>query len=63
MAQDKFIWLAGDTFTRSSGARASTHLEHGKTYDAAAFEPAVLAEWVRAGAAAWADKPKAKKEE
>jgi len=62
MAKDKFTWVAADTFTRSKGGKGGSHLEQGKTYDAAGFDPAVVAEWVRAGAAEWAAKVKTAKE-
>lgn len=62
MAKDKFTWLIADTFARSKGGKAGGHLEQGKAYDAANFDPAVVEEWVRAGAAEWAAKAKAAKE-
>lgn len=62
MAKDRFTWLAGDTYTRSRGASASAHLEQGKAYDVAGFDPAVVEEWVRAGAAEYAGGRKAKEQ-
>jgi hypothetical protein len=63
MAKDRFTWLVGDTFARSKGGKAGGHLEQGKTYDAANYDPAVVDEWVRAGAAKYADGKKPAKEE
>ena len=64
MAKDKmFTWLAGDTFARSRGGSGGAHLEQGRTYDVAAFDSAVVAEWVRVGAAKYTDGKKPAKEE
>jgi hypothetical protein len=54
MAKSKFVWLAGDTFTRSRDGRGGIKLERGGEYDAGAFNPEVVEEWVRAGAAEYA---------
>ena len=64
MAKDKmFTWLAGDTFARSRGGSGGAHLEQGRTYDVAGFDPAVVAEWVRVGAAKYTDGKKPVKED
>ena len=62
MAKDKFIWLAADTYTRSKGGRGGTYLERSKIYDAADYDPDVISEWVRAGAAGYAGEKKPAKE-
>lgn len=63
MAQEKFIWTAAETYARSKGGKGGAHLELGKTYDTADFDPGILAEWYRAGVAEPAEtKAKAKKE-
>ena len=54
MTEKQFIWLAAETFARSKGGKAGSHLEQGKTYETADFDPDVVAEWVRAGAAGYA---------
>jgi len=62
MAKDKFIWLAADTFTRSRAGSGGKYLEQNKVYDTAGFDPAIVEEWVRAGAAKYADGKKPAKE-
>lgn len=58
MAKEKFIWLE-----RSCVARSGRKLEHGQEYFVSDFNEAIVAEWVRTGAAAYADaKSKSKKE-
>ena len=54
MEKNKFTWLAADTFARSKGGKSGGHLEQGKAYDTANYDPDVVAEWVRAGAAKYA---------
>ena len=51
MAKNRFKWLAAESFTRSRDGKGGVRLEQGKQYDAAAFDPEVVAEWVKAGAA------------
>jgi phage terminase Nu1 subunit (DNA packaging protein) len=51
MEKNKFTWLAADTYARSKNGQGGSRIENGKQYDAAAFDPEVVAEWVRAGAA------------
>lgn len=62
MAKDKFMWLVGDTFTRSREGSGGKHLIQGETYDVAGFAPAIVEEWVRAGAAKYTDGKKPDKE-
>jgi len=60
MAKEKmFTWLVGDTYTRSREGRGGRHLVRGESYDVAGFSPAVVEEWVRSGAAKYADGKKA----
>jgi len=49
--QSHFTWLTETTSTRTYGGRPYSILETGKTYPVADFPEAVVAEWVRAGAA------------
>jgi hypothetical protein len=63
MAKERFTWLAADTFTRSRDGAGGKHLIQGESYDVAGFSPAIVEEWVRAGAAEWATKAKKSKEE
>jgi hypothetical protein len=57
--EKKFTWIVGDTYTRSREGRGGKHLIQGESYDVAGFNPAVVEEWVRAGAAKYADAKKA----
>lgn len=50
-----FIWLLD-----SGIARNGKHLTHGKEHAVADFGEAIVAEWVRTGAAAYVDKKKKK---
>jgi len=59
MAEKQFIWLA-----ESCEARNGVRLEKGKTYGSSPFSPDVVDEWIKTGAAKWAEKAeKAKKGE
>ena len=51
----KFVWLRDSAFPRT-GPR----LEKGKEHDAGAYEPAVVEEWVRSGAAEMVSTPEKK---
>ena len=52
----KFVWLIGSGYPRA-GAR----LIQGQEHDIEAYGAEIVAEWVKTGAAKYADSPKAKK--
>lgn len=47
-----FIWLLDSTFPRRG-----PQLESGKEHDASDYQDGVVEEWVKTGAARWADTP------
>ena len=53
MPEKQFIWQA-----ESCEARNGVRLEKGKTYRSSLFSPDVVDEWIRTGAAKWAEKAK-----
>ena len=59
MAKERFTWIGASCFTRSFGGGKPAQLEQGKTYDAAGFPPAVLAEWEKTGHLKFVGKAKA----
>jgi len=62
MDKTKIKWLAAESFTRSRDGKGGARLEQGKVYDAEVFDPEVVAEWVRAGAAEYTGGTKLVKE-
>jgi hypothetical protein len=53
MAEKRFVWLS-----ESCEARNGARLEKGKTYGSSPFNPDVVDEWIRTGAAKWTGKAK-----
>jgi hypothetical protein len=59
----EFTWIVDTSFMRSRGGVAGRCLEKGATYNVSEFDAAVVAEWVRTGAAKYTKPGKQKPEE
>jgi hypothetical protein len=51
MAKEQFVWLLDSCDLRTGDGYRLTRVEHGKAHDADAVPEAVLAEWIKTGAA------------
>ncbi len=58
MASNQFAWVAEGTFTGGAGV-----LRRGETYNVHEFGEAIVAEWVRTGAAEYVEKKKIEAED